>query len=519
MGNAPMFDPFDSWLGIPPEEQPPHYYRLLGINTFTSDEEAIRAAAEIRLAYMQTFAGGPHLREAKAISDLIAQARSVLLDGKRKSDYDQRLREYIAGQQASVDKSAAKPPVVLAVDQSPPANHQRLFHPRTIALCGVLSLMLVAAAGVLVYSGRQLQDPLARSESPKREAAAGVATEMLGNVTSPVASEPIGQPKPSLVPPIPSAQTIPSERDTRTRAAEQNTESGTRSPSGSDDTSDRQEAPGTIRQFMKKHNLDIKIALDERGGAATAFGVDQLPAGILIDKQGVVQRTHVGFDPDLAAVLTHELDSLVAGEALPHDPSVAARLHDGMTDAQLMKGDPPLWEDLSRPRHETPEFTLMLSSGRTIELSDTFGDVDETFEQSLKERLSQNSAAMLQVNYHDSGQTKLLISRRGKELHGPVFTFYDDGSPLAYASYRYGKRNSSLLTWDNKGRPFVFDQYRAGQRHGLRCLFKACADECKNWSPLVGTRVGQRRADNGPCRAAGWNHRSHQRPGRSDVSG
>jgi hypothetical protein len=25
------FDPYRKWLGIPPKDQPPHYYRLLGI--------------------------------------------------------------------------------------------------------------------------------------------------------------------------------------------------------------------------------------------------------------------------------------------------------------------------------------------------------------------------------------------------------------------------------------------------------------------------------------------------------
>lgn len=30
------FDPYHKWLGIPPEEQPPHYYRLLGIKLFES---------------------------------------------------------------------------------------------------------------------------------------------------------------------------------------------------------------------------------------------------------------------------------------------------------------------------------------------------------------------------------------------------------------------------------------------------------------------------------------------------
>ena len=38
------FDPYHRWLGIPPDEQPPHHYRLLGINAFETDPEVIRDA-------------------------------------------------------------------------------------------------------------------------------------------------------------------------------------------------------------------------------------------------------------------------------------------------------------------------------------------------------------------------------------------------------------------------------------------------------------------------------------------
>jgi hypothetical protein len=53
---------------------------------------------------------------------------------------------------------------------------------------------------------------------------------------------------------------------------------------------------------------------------------------IVIDKQGIVQRIHVGFDPNLAVTLKHELDSLLAGELLPQDHEVAARLYDAIAN-------------------------------------------------------------------------------------------------------------------------------------------------------------------------------------------
>lgn len=51
------FDAYYKWLGIPPEEQPPHHYRLLGIRLFEADADVIDAAADRQMAHLQTFAG------------------------------------------------------------------------------------------------------------------------------------------------------------------------------------------------------------------------------------------------------------------------------------------------------------------------------------------------------------------------------------------------------------------------------------------------------------------------------
>ena len=42
------FDPYHKWLGIPPEEQPPNHYRLLGLPPFEADLDVIDAAAKAR---------------------------------------------------------------------------------------------------------------------------------------------------------------------------------------------------------------------------------------------------------------------------------------------------------------------------------------------------------------------------------------------------------------------------------------------------------------------------------------
>ena len=45
------FDPYYKWLGIPPAEQPPNHYRLLGVTLFESDLDVIANAADQRIGH------------------------------------------------------------------------------------------------------------------------------------------------------------------------------------------------------------------------------------------------------------------------------------------------------------------------------------------------------------------------------------------------------------------------------------------------------------------------------------
>ncbi len=86
------FDPYYKWLGIPPKDQPPHHYRLLGIEVFEPDVEVIDAAANRLMAYLQDLSHGEDAAAAQKILNEISSARVCLLDKKRKTDYDTRLK-------------------------------------------------------------------------------------------------------------------------------------------------------------------------------------------------------------------------------------------------------------------------------------------------------------------------------------------------------------------------------------------------------------------------------------------
>ena len=89
------FDPYHKWLGIPPRDQPPNHYRLLGLELFEEHTDVICNAADQRMAHVKSFAL-KHRVESQTILNELAMARVVLSDPKKKCMYDDFLRETLA---------------------------------------------------------------------------------------------------------------------------------------------------------------------------------------------------------------------------------------------------------------------------------------------------------------------------------------------------------------------------------------------------------------------------------------
>ena len=92
------FDPYRKWLGIPPNEQPPHLYRLLGIAPFENDPEVIENAADQRMAHVRTFQSGQNAAASQKILNELATAKICLLNAEKKAVYDQKLRAFLKPQ-------------------------------------------------------------------------------------------------------------------------------------------------------------------------------------------------------------------------------------------------------------------------------------------------------------------------------------------------------------------------------------------------------------------------------------
>jgi hypothetical protein len=95
----PMSDQFDVyhlWLGIPPEEQPPNHYRLLGLRPFEDNLDVISNAADQRRSHLRTFQTGKRSAQSQQLLNEVSAACICLLDPVKKLQYDAELRGSMA---------------------------------------------------------------------------------------------------------------------------------------------------------------------------------------------------------------------------------------------------------------------------------------------------------------------------------------------------------------------------------------------------------------------------------------
>lgn len=88
-------DVYHELLGIPAEEQPPNYYRLLGITPFEADREVILNATRRQCAFVRTVSLVYPVESQNLLNELMA-AKLCLLNPERRDEYDRQLREAAA---------------------------------------------------------------------------------------------------------------------------------------------------------------------------------------------------------------------------------------------------------------------------------------------------------------------------------------------------------------------------------------------------------------------------------------
>ena len=102
------FDAYFKWLGIPPDQQPPDHYRLLGIPSLIDDADVIETAADQRMMLLRTKSGGQYGTMAEQLMQEVSRAKLCLLNAQTKALYDSQLTEQ------------SIPPPAPAVEPPPP---------------------------------------------------------------------------------------------------------------------------------------------------------------------------------------------------------------------------------------------------------------------------------------------------------------------------------------------------------------------------------------------------------------
>lgn len=105
------FDAYHKWLGIPPAEQPPDHYRLLGIARFEADIDVISSAADRQMSYLRSLQGGGQTEDVTRLLNELSAARVCLLSKHRKAAYDAVLRNAAPAESGGKAATTAGPAV------------------------------------------------------------------------------------------------------------------------------------------------------------------------------------------------------------------------------------------------------------------------------------------------------------------------------------------------------------------------------------------------------------------------
>ncbi len=222
MSTSDRFDPYHKWFGIPPSQQPPTHYRLLGLEPFEPDREVIDAAANQRIAYLQDIAAGPHGDASQRLLNEVAAARRSLLNPKTKKVYDEQLQQSVATDPAPPKESDMAIGAAFAFDDDlpevkpkdrpapPKAKNQRALPrksaPKTrnqralpwIIGAAIALPIIIIAIIVAVVSGdsKSPETPVAKTQpvpppkAPKRDQVRAAEPKNTPTTTDPIASEP-----------------------------------------------------------------------------------------------------------------------------------------------------------------------------------------------------------------------------------------------------------------------------------------------------------------------------------------
>ena len=225
MANA--FDPYHKWLGIPPSEQPPNHYRLLGIPIFENDPDVIETATDQRILHLRTLQLGKQSDLSEQLLGKVVAAQICLLNSEKKAEYDECLRreQRVSGAEdppptdategKEVDKQAATGSVgvVRLTDDDPPvvvhtSPMRRTSRPWIVG--GLIAILVCFVLLALDLSSKNdlADESVASAKPPGKNIASSTGAE-----TESPSAEPMATAKPTITLLDEEPKTSPKESD------------------------------------------------------------------------------------------------------------------------------------------------------------------------------------------------------------------------------------------------------------------------------------------------------------------
>jgi len=285
---ATEFDPYYRWLGIPPEDQPPNCYRLLGVRLFEADVNVIESAADQRMAHLHSFQSGEQGLLSQRLLNEVAAARVCLLSPERRAKYDQQLRA--SGQAMPVDQAI---PVAVVIRGDPqglpnPGEQAGSSFPRGPSGVGrrlrskSSTIMMGWAIAVLLAAGAVAVSYLGRGEFPADDFRAAAETVAPSDANAP--SPPVQRQEVAAQGDAEEPDALPAAQDSQSSAeAERDGDSqSVEANAVPEAVSEESEQPVETRRVDDWHDTAKKdSAIDQSGGAdsITARSESQVNAG------------------------------------------------------------------------------------------------------------------------------------------------------------------------------------------------------------------------------------------------
>lgn len=153
------FDPYYTWLGIRPEEQPPNHYRLLALQPFEDNLATIEHAADARMAHLRTLQSGRYSELCQKLLNEVASAKVCLLNPQRKAEYDRALRALLSSSAPGASIHSANSAQASAAVVAPAGGNSKAAACWADPVEGVVPVAVPVSGGAGAYTAGAGAEP------------------------------------------------------------------------------------------------------------------------------------------------------------------------------------------------------------------------------------------------------------------------------------------------------------------------------------------------------------------------